>query len=72
MPYWALHCEKCRRKFDHAEIADSVENFYLAPKPPFPPGGSEIECPNCHHKAIYQRVELTYHASPDATLYRRS
>jgi hypothetical protein len=50
-------------KFDHAEIVtDSLENFFFAPKPSFPPGGSEIECPNCHDKAVYQRVELMYQA----------
>jgi len=63
MASWVLQCEKCRKKFFHSEIADSLESLlFVPPKPEFPSKGSEIECPNCHAKALYQRVELTYQA----------
>jgi hypothetical protein len=36
--------------------------FFMPEKPEFPNGESELECPNCGHKDIYQRHELVYAA----------
>jgi hypothetical protein len=68
MATWVLTCENCQKQFHHSEIADTLESLFIAPKPHFPPGGSQLECPNCHHKAVYQRVELMYrsnHSEPN-------
>jgi hypothetical protein len=43
-------------------------NFLEPPKPDFPDGGAELECPNCGHKHTYQRIELAY---PEAQLARK-
>jgi DNA-directed RNA polymerase subunit RPC12/RpoP len=29
-------------------------------QPSFPEGGRKFECPNCGHKATYQRTDLNY------------
>jgi hypothetical protein len=63
MPNWMLSCPKCNRQFVHSAIdAKTLESSFFSPKPNFPTSGSELTCPNCQHKTIYQRVELTYHA----------
>jgi hypothetical protein len=42
-------------------IEDSgVANFFQPPKPEFPEGGTELECPNCGSKDTYQRHDLAY------------
>ena len=61
MPRWTLQCENCKFVFTHSMIDDSgALNFFEPPKPEFAEGGSELECPNCGHKATYQRTELSY------------
>jgi DNA-directed RNA polymerase subunit RPC12/RpoP len=63
MPNWVLHCANCRKQFVHSEI-DGQSSIHLAQKPDFSLGGDEWKCPHCQHKAIYQRYQLTYRASP--------
>ncbi len=60
MATWNLTCAHCREFFQHSVIEDTLPNFYLADKPAFPRGGSEIECPNCGRKAVYQRNQLQF------------
>jgi predicted RNA-binding Zn-ribbon protein involved in translation (DUF1610 family) len=61
MPEWYLECQNCRSNFTHSEIdtANST-NYFLPVKPEFSAGGNEFECPECGHKAIYQRTDLRY------------
>jgi DNA-directed RNA polymerase subunit RPC12/RpoP len=61
MPNWVLHCANCGKQFPHSEAADDgLLSIYLDAKPEFSPGGDELKCPHCQHKAIYQRYQLTY------------
>jgi len=61
MARWTLRCDNCNFEFTHSMIGDSgVANFLEAPKPEFPEGGAELECPNCGRKDTYQRHELAY------------
>jgi hypothetical protein len=63
MPRWTLKCDNCDFEFTHSMIQDTgVVNFFLPPKPEFPEGGSELECPNCGYKDTYQRTDLIYNA----------
>jgi DNA-directed RNA polymerase subunit RPC12/RpoP len=62
IPSWELECSSCGSNFTHSKIEDAgILNYLLPVKPEFPPGGSELDCPNCGHRAIYQRADLTYH-----------
>jgi DNA-directed RNA polymerase subunit RPC12/RpoP len=61
MARWTLRCDNCKFEFTHSMIEGSgVANFFQPPKPEFPHGGAELECPNCGHKDTYQRHELAY------------
>jgi rubredoxin len=61
MARWTLPCENCNFEFTHSMIGKSgAANFLEPPKPEFPDGGAELECPNCGHKDTYQRIELAY------------
>jgi len=61
MARWTLRCDNCSFEFTHSMIEDSgVANFFHPPKPEFPDGGAELECPNCGSKDTYQRHELAY------------
>jgi DNA-directed RNA polymerase subunit RPC12/RpoP len=63
MSNWVLKCNNCDSVFTHSEISDvDLGDYYMPPKPEFPPRGSELECPNCGSKAIYQRFALSYQA----------
>jgi len=65
MASWVLACVNCKWRFEHSRIEeDGFRLLRLAAKPEFPIGGSEIQCPNCGHKAIYQR-----HARPCCSLF---
>jgi DNA-directed RNA polymerase subunit RPC12/RpoP len=71
VPNWVLDCVNCRKQFVYSKIADDVVlSIYPAAKPEFSPGGDELECPHCHHKAIYQRRELTYRALSGLRVYQ--
>jgi hypothetical protein len=64
MARWVLECRKCKVEITHSTINDiGVPYLSFIPKPEFPPGGSTVECPNCGHKALYQRTDLTYRAT---------
>lgn len=41
-------------------IEDTLESYFFPERPYFPEGGKEFECPNCGHKATYQRTDLVY------------
>jgi len=61
MASWVLNCAKCESKFAHSTIEDAdLGSYFLPPKPQFPDGGAELECPNCGYKATYQRTDLKY------------
>ena len=64
MDRWVLECRKCKVEITYSEIEDvGVPNLSFVPKPEFPPGGSEVHCHNCGHRAFYQRTDLTYRAA---------
>jgi hypothetical protein len=60
MAHWALNCKNCGRSFEYSKISDTFANYFLAEKPALPSGGLELECPNCHKKANYQRTDLMF------------
>jgi hypothetical protein len=61
MAAWVLACGSCGRSFQHSKVDDKeLESYFFPTKPDFPPGGSDLECPNCRKKATYQRNQLTY------------
>jgi hypothetical protein len=63
MASWVLNCPDCDFDFLHSTIRkSSLGDFYLEPKPEFPPEGRELECPNCGKKATYKRINLSYRA----------
>jgi hypothetical protein len=63
MPSWVLKCNKCGFIITHSKIKNTdLPNYYLPLKPEVPPGGSELECPECKFKATYQRTGLMYQA----------
>jgi hypothetical protein len=56
-------CPSCEIKFQFAPIDDShAQERLVPPKPLFPIIGLEIKCPQCGHRATYQRTELIYEA----------
>jgi hypothetical protein len=58
IPSWVLNCKNCTEKFHHSEIPVNLENRRASQTRV--PDQREIECPNRHGKAVYQRIELTY------------
>jgi hypothetical protein len=65
MPRWVLDCPECNAKFTHTELiaTESVpanDVLRVAPKPEFPEGGLELECPNCKVMSAFQRRELIF------------
>jgi len=60
MAAWGLGCVNCNQRLAQFAIEDLLENLFLPEKPSFPKGGKEFECPNCGHKAMYQRKDLAY------------
>jgi predicted RNA-binding Zn-ribbon protein involved in translation (DUF1610 family) len=60
MASWGITCVSCNKQFAQFDIEDTLENHFFPAKPNFAEGGKEFECPNCGHKATYQRTELVY------------
>jgi DNA-directed RNA polymerase subunit RPC12/RpoP len=58
MAAWVFTCANCDKQLAQFEIENTVENYFFPEKPDFPKGGKEFECPNCGHKAMYQRSDL--------------
>ena len=62
MASWGINCVNCDKRFAQFDIEDTLESYFFPVKPDFPEGGKEFECPNCGHKATYQRNNLVYMA----------
>jgi len=65
MPRWVLECPQCGIAFPHSDVAvPQHETMYdpypLAPKPRFPDGGANLECPHCKVVSLYQGHQFTY------------
>jgi len=62
MASWNLTCRDCKNVFHHSDIDDTsvMARWFGDPKPMFPVGGLEFECPNCGRKAVYERTDLIY------------
>jgi hypothetical protein len=61
MAKWTLECRKCWALFEYLPAGEQTfADYFLPTKPDFPPGGSDIKCPNCGHVARYQRTDLIY------------
>jgi DNA-directed RNA polymerase subunit RPC12/RpoP len=62
MAAWGFSCANCNKQFAQFQIEDedTLESYFFPEKPQFPEGGKEFECPNCGHKAAYQRNKLVY------------
>ncbi len=60
MAAWGLNCANCNKQFARLAIEDTLESYFFPAKPAFPVGGKEFECPNCGHKATYQRTDFVY------------
>ena len=57
---WALNCANCNQNLAKFAMEDTLESYFFPEKPDFPEGGKEFECPNCSHKATYQRTDFVY------------
>jgi DNA-directed RNA polymerase subunit RPC12/RpoP len=63
MPSWIVNCDECNSKITHSPIEYSgIVSYFLPLKPDLEPQGTELECPECGEKAIYQRSDLRYQA----------
>jgi DNA-directed RNA polymerase subunit RPC12/RpoP len=62
MAAWGFTCANCNKQFAQFRTEDTVEGYFFPAKSDFPKGGKEFECPNCGHKAMYQRTDLDYMA----------
>ena len=60
MAAWGLRCVNCNQRLAQFAIEDTLESYFFPEKPDFLEGGKEFECPNCGHKATYQRTDLVY------------
>jgi hypothetical protein len=60
MAVWEIECANCHKHFTHSQIPDELMNYYVPLKPPFPDGRSELECPHCCEKSVYQQHQLIY------------
>jgi DNA-directed RNA polymerase subunit RPC12/RpoP len=60
MAVWVLNCANCNQELTKCPIEDTLESYFLPEKPDFPESGKEFECPNCGHKATYQRTNFVH------------
>jgi hypothetical protein len=60
MARWVFTCKNCYKVFPHAEIGDTLADYFLPKKPEISSEGQELECPDCKTKSIYQQNELWY------------
>jgi DNA-directed RNA polymerase subunit RPC12/RpoP len=60
MASWGFTCANFNKQFAQFRIEDTLESYFFPEEPDFPKGGKEFECPNCGHKAMYQRIDLAY------------
>ena len=63
MPSWTVTCSDCGSKITHSKIEFiDASSYYLPRKPEIKSTGSEMSCPHCGKRAIYQRSDLRYQA----------
>ena len=64
MARWVLECPSCKKEFTHSQIEENLKlaDYYIVPKPEFPIGGLQMECPNCKKASAFQRQHLAYRA----------
>jgi len=63
MAQWILLCSNCGEEFFHSEVvADRGVFAWATPKPTFPEGGLQLDCPSCQVSSLYQRHQLLYRA----------
>jgi ribosomal protein S27E len=66
VPCWALRCPECKRDFTYSHAAARSNqgryDYFLSfePKPEFPAGGLQIECPNCKQTSLFRSHDLVY------------
>jgi len=60
MAAWGLNCANCNQNLTKFAIEDNLESYFFPARLDFPEGGKEFECPNCGHKATYQRTDLVH------------
>jgi hypothetical protein len=64
MAPWILNCPNCGADFFHSEVAaDRGLLDWVTPKPEFPKGGLQMDCPICKIASLFQRYQLLYSAS---------
>jgi hypothetical protein len=60
MASWGFTCKNCGHAIEHADIDDSLWNYFFPAKPVLPVEGISKTCPNCSATFTYQPVELVY------------
>jgi hypothetical protein len=60
MARWVFTCKNCSKVVPHAEIGNTLVDYFLPKKPEVSTEGLEMECPECKTKYVYQQNELWY------------
>jgi hypothetical protein len=60
MARWVFTCKYCSRVVPHAEIGNTLVDYFFPKKPEVSTEGLERECPECKTKYVYQQNELWY------------
>jgi hypothetical protein len=60
MARWVFTCKNCYKIVPHAEIGNTLTDYFFPKKPEVPSEGQELECPECKTKSTYHQNELWY------------
>jgi hypothetical protein len=61
-----IMADNCGSEFFRSAIATDIESYFIPLKPEFPRDGKTLECPHCHHSAVYRREHLVYRRAASA------
>jgi hypothetical protein len=56
MARWVFTCKNCFKIVPHAEIGDTLTDFFFPKKPEIPSEGLETECPQCRTNPFINKM----------------